>query len=175
MAGQTFVLKNVEIFWCKLLKHQSHADYNQMIKKRGDGMEWSVQVKLNDKQLANLKKEDPGTYSRVKKSKGGDNDVINGKFLHFTNPLINASGKAASPVRILDSDGTVWDQESEIGNGSIVHLKYFAYDTDSGPGKRLSLMKVIKHVEYSGGSDDDFGDEEGTNEEKAPWDDADDL
>lgn len=78
-------------------------------------------------------------------------------------------GGKAKPIKVVDHDTLPWDQETLIGNGSLVNVDYFVQDWEYGKkkGKRRTLdgVQVIKLVPYErkGGFDKVDADQEGEN------------
>jgi len=110
--------------------------------------EWSIDLVLDEASLSEAHKL--GMGSRVKK----------GVFKFTRSELKKAGpkkGEANKPITILKSDGTAWDQETLIGNGSDVKVKFNMYmpkpfgNKQFPPKAAILEVTVINLVPYEKG------------------------
>lgn len=97
------------------------------------------------------------------------------EFLKCKLPPENYEGKEQKVTMYNDNGNKVDDWDKLVGNGSTVKIKYMLSPYYMASSKMVGLsvkfyaMQVINLVEYSGGSDNGFGDE---TDDKAPFDEA---
>jgi hypothetical protein len=133
--------------WAKVLPHQlvtndPYRDYNF----------WSIDLEVDDQEKAKLLAENIKPYKDTNTFK-------------FMLKETSSKGKQNEPPQIVDASKHPWTN-GEIGNGSKVNVKFYAYPHKAsdahGWGKMLKAIQVVDHVPYSGGGTSvDFEIEEG--------------
>ena len=73
-----------------------------------------------------------------------------GDYLVLRKPEFNANGEKNEPIRVYTSDGTPWDEDTLIGNGTVVDAKLTIRDWGRGKKKGIytSAIRVQDLVEY---------------------------
>lgn len=141
------ILKNVELRWAKVLG-DPRENYNK------DGREWSIDLVLNDEQVAELLAA--GLYKDYIKEKDGV------KMLKYKRPEFTKKGDPSKRIKVIDGEGMPWDADKLIGNGSIADIQYMLNELP--PVARLpkrnkfGLLAICirEHVPYeSNGNDSD--------------------
>lgn len=147
-----------------------------------DGREWKMDLELTSqasvKELKSL-----GVGDRVKQKE----EYLDGApHITLKQAELRADGTPNRPVAVVEADGkTPWDQNTLIGNGSVVDVKIVVMD--HGPGKKSGMyirgVRVLKLVPYEAAlfapldEDDEYfaGEEDGSadsgpsaDEEEAP-------
>lgn len=133
------IIKNAKIKWAKV--HEPAQNYNK------DGMEYSFDLEVNDKQIAALYKEGMSTMVKPKEDEEGT------KYVTFRKPTMSASGKEMLPIRVIGRNKEPFSEL--IGNGSIVNAVISIFpSTKSGKSAclRPEAIQVVDHVEYSSGN-----------------------
>lgn len=72
------------------------------------------------------------------------------------NPTKNKNGQSREAPKVVDAKGTTIPKTILIGNGSEVVAHVDVYDTETGKGKRLVGVQVIKLVPFERASDVKF-------------------
>jgi hypothetical protein len=153
------VIKNTRVKWAKVQEPALTFDE--------DGMEYSLDLELSDKQIASLRKSGMSDKTKAKEDEDGT------KYVTFRKPTHSRAGKELVPLKIVDRNKKPFTEL--LGNGTVVNivLALLAYDGKFGKGVviRPEAIQVIDHVEYAGGSgndldlfdaedaDDDFGED----------------
>ena len=126
---------------------QGQAYYAKVIGKPKPGydktkLEWSTDVAINSETKKRLIKEGVGAYI---KNKGDDR----GDFISFKRAATKMDGTPGKPIEVVDNKGQPWDQNTFIGNKSVVNVMYALNEKAAGglkPG--LIKMQVWEHVPY---------------------------
>jgi hypothetical protein len=142
------------IDWCKLLGNARPYTGDPRFDK---GPSWSVEINPDEKSRALLAKY--GLTDKLKKDKKTKADGSPAKnprsydFLRLTVLQNRADGTKNSPPEIKDASGRLWDNTTEMGNGTVVDIlvKYVDYGTTQGLYYRK--MRVLRLIPYEGGSD----------------------
>jgi len=135
---QTVVLKDVELFWCKLDPKRPVSPFGKPV--------WEAQVRTRDKKKAadmkslglNVKTDD-------------DDDGIFYKVSLKRKAIFEKTGEPAQPVVVVDSKLMPLDASS-VGNGSVgnvqVVIREFSYQGVNGKSAELKAVQLTKHVEF---------------------------
>lgn len=142
------------IDWCKLLGKARPYTGDPKFDK---GPNWSVEINPDAKSRALLKQY--GLNEKLKTDKKTKADGTPAKnprdydFLRLTILENRPDGTKNSPPEIKDGSGRLWDQTTEMGNGTVVDIlvKYVDYGTTKGLYYRK--MRVLKLIPYEGGVD----------------------
>lgn len=127
--------------YCKLLG-DPRLNYS------GDGREWTVDILIDEDTIKELKKL--GIDDKVRRK---DNYLDNQPFLTFRQREFLPDGREADRPEVRDITNKLWDQEVNIGNGSVVDVKFVVKDYGKGKKKGMYLrsMRVMDHVPYDDG------------------------
>lgn len=108
--------------------------------------EWSFDLILDEKS----KKEylasggDP-FYVKVDKETGNEQ-------IKFVRKAIKKDGTKSQPIRVAGPDGAEWPQDTLIGNGSIINVRYSLNEVNSKGTKRMKpsamAVQVWEHKKY---------------------------
>lgn len=133
------------LYWPKVLISQLHDNYNK------DGQEWTFDLALDADGIKHAKQH--------KELNIKDKDDERGKFITFKQKFREDSDRSLEKqaIRIVEADGkTLWDQDKEIGNGSVADVKFQITDYGKGkyPGIYPRAIRVVSHVSYD--RDDGF-------------------
>jgi len=127
--------------WAKLFER--NKDNNEDF--HGEGGATTIDVLLDKEELDVVTK----SGSRLKPKLTEDGIVIKFK-RKFNHPSVPALGGLP---KVADEEGTAWDDEVSIGNGSKVKVFFSVYDTKMGKGTRLEGVQVLDLVEYEDDSE----------------------
>ena len=102
----------------------------------------------------------PGTVKELKAAgiadrvKTKENYLEGAPYLTFKQAELKRDGSPNKPIEIVDILGKPWNQDTLIGNGSVVDVKFVVMDF--GPGKKKGVyirgVRVLDLVPYYGGS-----------------------
>ena len=110
-----------------------------------DGKEWKVDIVIDKNTVKELKGY--GIEDRVKTK---ENYLDGQPFLSFKQKEFRNDGSPNFPIKVEDVHGEKWNQETEIGNGSDVDVKFVIMDF--GPGKKKGVyirsVRVLKLVPF---------------------------
>lgn len=127
--------------YAKVLPHQLAPNFAK------DGKEWSVDIKLNDPAGDEKRFKKIGIADRIRQK---ETYLDGAEFMTFRQPELKADGTPNKPIKIVDAKGRDWDNETEIGNGSVVDVRFAV--KDYGPGKKKGVyirgIRVLEHVPY---------------------------
>lgn len=154
MANKTydFVIRGV-IDWCKLLGAARPYTGDPRYDK---GPSWSVEISPDAKSMELLKQH--GLLDKLKKDKKTRADGTPTKnprdyeFLRLTILENKNDGSKNKNPEIIGGDGSPWNPETEIGNGSVADILVRAIDYGTTKGLYYRKMRVLKLVPYEGGS-----------------------
>jgi hypothetical protein len=162
------------IDWCKLLGAARPYTGDPKFDK---GPSWSVEINPDSKSREKLKEHDlEGKFKMDKAKKKDGTPTKNPRsydFIRLTCLENKKDGGKNKNPEVKDASGVLWNQEVEIGNGSIADILVRYVDYGTTQGLYFKKMRVLKHVPYEGGSDfeplsedDEFfgAAEEGSNE-----------
>ncbi len=182
MTDKTIVVRGT-LHWAKITGDARPYQGNPRYDK---GPSWSVDVTPDEASLAKMKAV--GLDSKLRTPKG-EKETRTKPFLTLRHLLNGKDGKKNKPIPITDIRGNKWDDDVEIGNGSIadVMIKVKDYGADSALGSYIQKVRVLDLVEYSGkdfepvSEDDEFfgkaakSDKVGNIDDldDAPWEDED--
>lgn len=137
MATKTIEVHGI-LEWAKLFEHnRDTGPYDA---------EWDgatkVDIILDDENLQKLKQA--GVRQDVKKDAEGRGSRV--KFRRkWKDPAGDWAGGAPD---VYGPDGSAWDSDTLIGNGSIGAVFLDVYDSKFGKGSRIRSVQVIDPVEY---------------------------
>lgn len=142
------------IDWCKLLGKARPYTGDPRFDK---GPSWSVEINPDAKSRALLEKH--GLTDKLKRDKKTKKDGTPYKnprdydFLRLTILEEKADGTKNKPPVIIDASGRSWDDETEMGNGTIADILVRYVDYGTTKGLYYKKMRVLKHIPYEGGAD----------------------
>jgi hypothetical protein len=140
--------------WCKLLGPARPYSGDPRFDK---GPSWSVEINPDEKSRALLKKHNlESKLKRDKKEKKDGTARANVRpydYLRLTILENRADGEKNKRPEIIDASGRKWDQETEMGNGTVADILVRYVDYGTTQGLYFKKMRVLKLVEYEGGSD----------------------
>ena len=141
MSDTKILFLSGTVEWCKLLPKQltknNFDDYN----------EWTVDFFPDDPK--EIEAEKLGDRLKDRKDKEGNN--TGRRFLRLRQKELDAQGNKRDPIKIVGKDGkTLWDPDTEIGNGSKVDVRIAIRDYGKGKKKGIYLnaLRVREHVSY---------------------------
>lgn len=121
-------------------------------------LEWSVDVGITEEALEVLKKAGVSLDKYLKPAtnpKTGKTHVLNMPYLKFTRRELKEDGSKAKPFKVVDRKGNPWDPDVQIGNGSILNIKFLTNETRNGDIKPSAIaIQVWELNEYAG--EDEF-------------------
>lgn len=140
--------------WCKLLGPARPYTGDPRYDK---GPNWSIEMNPDDKSRATLKKygltEKFKTDKKVRADGSPAKNPRSYDFIRLTILENRADGKKASLPEVKDASGVLWNQEVDIGNGSVADILVRYVDYGTTKGLYFKKMRVLKHVEFDGGAD----------------------
>jgi hypothetical protein len=169
------------IDWCKLLGPARPYTGDPKFDK---GPNWSVEINPDAKSRAVLAKY--GLNEKLKKDKLKKLDGSPTKnprsydFIRLTILENRADGEKNKSPKIKDASGRLWDNETEMGNGTMADILVRYVDYGTTKGLYFKEMMVLRLVPYEGGEglkplseDDEFfgGGQQPVAEEANPADD----
>lgn len=141
--------------WCKLLGPARPYQGDPRFDK---GPSWSVEINPDAASRALLKKH--GLEDKLRKDKKTKKDGSPTKnpprpydFLRLTILERKPDGSKNSAPAIIDGSGRSWDNETEMGNGTVADILVRYVDYGTTKGLYYKKMRVLKLVPYEGGSD----------------------
>jgi hypothetical protein len=135
----TYYVKG-KIYWPKIVGNGAlHDNYERT------GREWSYEFEPEDVDF--LKQE--RLLDRLKEKDDAKNPD-KGPFLNLRKPEFTRNGEKNEPIRIYNSDDTVWDESVMIGNGTSVDAKLRVVDYGKGKKKGIytTALRVTELVPY---------------------------
>lgn len=107
--------------------------------------EWSIDVVLDEKGQKEFLKSGADKFY-LKKTKDGET------FVRFTRKEVKRDGTKAKPISVIAADGSEWNQDRKIGNGSVINVA-FTLNTVKSQGKErlkpsILQLQVWDLVEY---------------------------
>lgn len=154
MANKTydFVIRGT-VDWCKLLGAARPYSGDPRYDK---GPSWSVEIAPDEKSMALLKQHGVADKLKTdKKTRADGTPTKNPRDYQFVRLTIlenRADGSKNKNPEVLDIYDKPWDQEKEIGNGSVADVLVRVIDYGNTKGLYFRKMRVLKHVPYEGGS-----------------------
>jgi hypothetical protein len=135
---QTITLRG-KLSFAKVLEHQLSLNYNK------DGREWKVDLEITPDDAKGLKSV--GIADRVKTK---DEYLSGNPFLSFKQAELKKDGSPNETIKVTDILGKPWDQEKELGNGTVADLKFVVVDYGKGmkKGVYIRAIRVLEHVPY---------------------------
>lgn len=135
MSNSTTVFVPGKIYWAKIL-----GDKALVSNYERTGREWAYELVPDDtaflkehRLLDRLKdKEDPKNPGK-------------GEFLHLKKPEFTKDGEKNTPIAVYDKDGSAWDEDKLLGNGTRVVAKLNIRDW--GVGKKKSIYTSALRIE----------------------------
>lgn len=135
--------------FAKILPDQLSLNYSK------DGKEWKVDLEIDEatvKEAKKLKIADKIRRGEPYEKDGVEKPAyLDGRpYLTFRQAELRRDGSPNNPIEIKDILGKPWDYTKEIGNGSVVDLKFAV--VDNGPGKKKGIypraIRVLELVEF---------------------------
>ena len=143
-------LDNIEVQWAHLIEPDVAFGGNK----------WCVDLILPDE----LAGEMEAAGFNIKERKDKDGKIIGKNVVTAKKEVMTKKGKN-DPPKLFGPDGKPgWDKP--IGNGSICNLRLTArkWPISSSITLYIEKAQIVKHVEYTKGADDSFGDTTGGSE-----------
>jgi hypothetical protein len=143
-----------KIDWCKLLGKARPYTGDPRYDK---GPAWSVEINPDKNSRVILKQHgltDKLKFDKKTKADGSpsknprDYDVLRLTILEN-----KADGEKNKAPAIIDASGRPWDDETEMGNGTVADILVRYVDYGQTKGLYYKKMRVLKLVPYEGGSD----------------------
>ena len=144
---KTIVVRDVELYWAKLDKPVQAFP--------GSDPAWEVVAQTKDESKANEWKAMNLNVKKVEKD--GESFFKVG----FKRKAANKAGKEnPAPKVIFEEESAFEAKPSDIGNGSIGHIRGFQYDYEvagrKGVATQFNAVKITKLKKYEGSDDIDF-------------------
>lgn len=121
-------------YWCKLLDDPVPT-YDEK------GEEWTLDVSLSERGKNLMTR-----LGMIDKIKNQDDD--RGEYVTFRRPSVKKSGddkgQPNKPVPVKDAEGNDWDNDTKIGNGSKVKVKFSVFSMPAR-GKFKAFSKLVLH------------------------------
>lgn len=157
MAKDNIIVLRGKLYWCKLL---GDPVMNRFTEER----EWSVDFTPDKEGIKAIKAA--GAGKKLKEPKD-DDEERNTPFISFRQREFYGEGenrKRSRPISVSNADGTAWDQNLKIGNGTVADVKFNIKDNGVGrpQGVYLQAVRILDHVPYEPkdfaplSSDDEF-------------------
>lgn len=146
-----FVIRG-SIDWCKLLGPARPYTGDPKFDK---GPNWSVEINPDAKSRALLAKY--GLDEKLKKDKLKKKDGTPAKnprsydFIRLTILENRPDGEKNKAPKIKDASGRLWDNETEMGNGTMADILVRYVDYVTTKGLYYKEMMVLRLVPYEGG------------------------
>lgn len=146
-----FVIRG-SIDWCKLLGPARPYTGDPKFDK---GPSWSVEINPDARSRALLKKH--GLDKKFKKDKLKKKDGTAAKnprsydFIRLTILENRPDGEKNKAPKIKDASGRLWDNETEMGNGTMADILVRYVDYGTTKGLYYKEMMVLRLVPYEGG------------------------
>ena len=119
-----------------------------MINYAKDGKEWKLDVEITEDTVKELKKLRCGHKVRRAEEKEMPDGTIKPPYLggrpylSFKRAELSQKGEKNQPITIVDVMGNPWDQSKEIGNESVIDVKFAIADTPQG--KKATYIRGIR-------------------------------
>lgn len=144
---KTIVIRDAELYWARLDKPVDAFNTGKLA--------YEIVAQTSDEAKAN---EWKGMNLNVKKVEKDGKSFFK---VALKRQSVNKAGKEnPKPKLIIEDASGEFDGVTEIGNGSIGHIRCFQYDYNvggrSGVATQFNAVKVTKLVKYEGGSTDDI-------------------
>jgi len=137
--------------FAKVLPDQLSLNYAK------DGKEWKIDLEIDEDTVKELKKLKIADKVRrgepYTKDDGTEKPAYLGgrPYLTFRQAELKRDGTPNNPIDIKDILGNPWDYTKEIGNESVIDLKFAL--VNNGPGKKRGIypraIRVLDLVEYT--------------------------
>ena len=136
--------------FAKVLPDQLSLNYSK------DGKEWKIDLEISEDTVKEAKKLKIGDKIRrgepYTKDDGTEKPAYLGgrPYLTFRQAELRRDGTPNNPIEIKDILGQPWPVDKEIGNESVIDLKFVI--TNPGAGKKRGIypraIRVLDHVPY---------------------------
>lgn len=120
--------------------------------------EWSIDITPNAESRALIRKL--GLADRLREPKEGDKRTES--FLSFRQKEFRADGAPSEPIKVYAADGSVWPDNTLLGNGTTGEIKFVVKDYGKGKKKgmyiraiRVATLVPYESKEFATVSDDD--------------------
>lgn len=118
-----------------------------------DNRIWTIDLLVNKDTIKKLKTEGLGWKLKKTEKEASwtpeGSDYIKFKRMEFFIDRKTGEKKRNKPIEVIDAQGNPWDQETLIGNGSEINVRFRTYE---GFKKQTQAMidgiQVVKHVSY---------------------------
>lgn len=134
MTTSTTVFVPGTVYWAKIVGHSALVDNYERT-----GKEWTYELVPDDTSFLKTHK----LLDRLK-DKDDPRNPNKGEYLHLKKPELTRDGDCNEPIKILDKDGSPWDDRL-IGNGTRVVAKLTIKDW--GVGKKKSIYTAAIRIE----------------------------
>ena len=125
---------NARVKWAKVIEPAPTFDE--------DGMEYSLDLELDDKQIAALHKAGMSKKKKIKEDEDGT------KYVTFSKPTHSRDGKELVPLKVVGRNKEPFREL--LGNGTVVNiiLSLLSYKNKFGEGTivRPEAIQVVDHV-----------------------------
>lgn len=142
------------IDWCKLLGAARPYAGDPKFDK---GPNWSVEINPDEASRAVLKKHGLSDKFKTDKKVRADGSPTKSQrdysFLRLTILENKSDGTKFKAPEVKDASGAPWNSTVEIGNGSVADILVRYVDYGTTKGLYFKKMRVLRLVEYEGGSD----------------------
>lgn len=127
--------------FAKVMSYQLDKNFNK------DGLEWSVDIQLDDPSGDEKRLKKLGIGDRIRQK---DNYLDGAEFMTFRQPELKADGSKNDPIKIVDAKGNKWPDDVELGNGTKVDVRFVVKDYGAGKKKGVYIrgLRVLDHVPY---------------------------
>jgi len=143
--------------FAKVLPDQLSLNYNK------DGKEWKIDLEIDEATVKEAKKLKIG--DKIRRGEPYEKDgvekpaYLGGRpYLTFRQSELRRDGTPNDPIEIKDILGKPWDYSKEIGNESVIDLRFAV--VDNGPGKKRGMypraIRVLEHVPFERKTFDDI-------------------
>ena len=124
--------------WAKVLGKPRYNRFN-------DENEWTIDVSVDKDGLKLFKAL--GIVDRLRDPKEGED---RDRFITFRQREFKKDGERNDPIKIVDAAGEPWNQNTLIGNGSVVDVKFRVKDYGRGKkkGVYIQAVRVLSLVPY---------------------------
>lgn len=143
-----------KVDWCKLLGAARPYSGDPKFDK---GPNWSIEINPDDKSRAVLKSHGLDEKFKMDKAKKKDGTPTKNPrsydFIRLTILENRPDGTKNKVPEVKDSSGALWNQETEIGNGTDADILVRYVDYGTTKGLYYKKMRVLRLVPYDGGSD----------------------
>ena len=141
MTTSTTIFVPGTIYWPKIVGYKALVDNYERT-----GKEWAYELVPDD--TAFLKEH--RLLDRLK-DKEDPKNPDKGEFLLLRKPELNRDGERNDPINIYDKDGSVWNEDTLLGNGTRVVAKLIIKDCSVGKNKSIytNALRIEEHVPYT--------------------------